>query len=305
MNMVKYKHWPRGEEETRLSAKQLSRQFDSGRGLSMKKIIKTGFIIVAISLFLVPALFESVQAQSFDFNKAYQDYQYNLTQYNQAFSNFQYSKGSYLANPTLSLKEQLRQSVLNLLTARSQLITVYLTMLRMKVVENQGLTNDDKNAIFSNIDQEIQWYNTDKDTYLSSDSLETLFKKNENSKDRFTNNTPDVINKTLNYISLGQESELRVKHEQVFSDIRSLIDTGIAQGKLSMAPFDHWLSDITATDQTLKQSEGMLREGIAKPSTKSTCDDCESILYSCTTSLSQFNGYLTEIVNYLKNQNQQ
>lgn len=34
--MVKYKPRPRGEEETRLSAKQLPHQFDSGRGLHPK-----------------------------------------------------------------------------------------------------------------------------------------------------------------------------------------------------------------------------------------------------------------------------
>jgi len=273
----------------------------------MKKIYNIIIVLIAILGFSIPIFLNISHAQDFNFNKAYQDYQYNLTLYDQSTSDFKNSKSAYLMNSTLALKEDLRLKALNMLVVRDTLMSVYLTMLRMKIVENKGLTNDEKNGIYSKIDPEVEWYDSDKSKYSSSDSLETLFTRNEDSKIRYQTNTVYVIDEALVYIGLGQEIDLRIQHEQIYSGLKSLIDSGISSGKLILTPFNNWFNDINTTGQQLKQNEDGVREAIVKYNDQShynqnSCEACTDLLSSSITPLSKFNVYLTEILNYIRNQ---
>lgn len=282
-------------------------QFDSGRGLKdMRKITKTSIISVVFASIVFFATTVNVFAQDLSYNKAYQDYQYNLTQYNEAFSNFKYAKNTYTANPTLNLKEEVRSKMFTMLTARDQLLSVYLGALKAKISEDTGLTKEDKESIISKIDLDINWHEEDKAKYLATDSLEVLLGKSEEGKKRYEEITSITISKALIYITLGQEISLRLKHEQILSGLKSLIDSGVASGKLTASPFTHWFEDIETTTQTLKQNEEKLRQEIAKIDertyyTRDVCDNCNQILSSSVLSLSQLNQFLTEVLNYIDN----
>jgi len=273
----------------------------------MKRLITITTCIIASCLAII-APTKNVYAQSVSYNKAYLDYQYNLTQYNEAFSSFKNAKSAYLSNPTLNLKEEVRLKMFTMLTARDQLLSVYLTTLRVKITEDEGLSDEDKNRVFSKIDDDIKWHNDDKTRYSTNDSLEILLGRNEESKNRYETNTYLTVEEALTYISLGQEISLRLKHEQILSGLKSLIDSGVASGKLIASPFNHWFEDIEATDQLLKQNEEKVRQEILKMdegfhySQNDVCDNCKEILSSSVTSLSQFNQFSTEILNYIDNQ---
>ena len=304
--MIKYASWPRGEEETRLSAKQLCASSILAVASDMKILsIKTVWGVV-LSLILLASIHKNTHAQEFNSQKAYQDYQYTLSQYSQAFSDHQFAKTNYLNNRTLSLKDDARLNTQTMLVARDQLLAVYLTMLRMNVYEQGGLLDDEKNRIFSKIDSEIEWYNTDKTRYSSADSLELLFEKSRESKNRYEEVTSVIVNEALAYISLGQEIGFRLRHEQIYDSLRSLIEAGTLSGKLSMQPFNHWLIDIDSTIQELQQNEESTRQEISKIETDSRysetfCEDCTEIMSASVPKLSQLNKYLTEVLNYLIN----
>lgn len=283
------------------------RQFDSGRGLKMFKSAKLPLLLAIVLGLLWILSADKLYAQNFDFNKAYQDYQYSFTKYDQASTDFDNAKNSYLKNTTLKLKEDLRQKTIQMLKARDQLIKVYLTMLRMKVVENKGLTDEYKNNLFAKIDPEVEWYNLDSSKYLDSDSLELLFDKGDQPKNRYESSTILIINEAMAYVTIGEVTEARTNHEQIFTGIRSLIDAGVSSGKLTLTPFNNWFSDIDATDQTLKQNEGKARQKIAELYTqsyspKSTFNSAVNILEPSVVLLSKFNQSLNEILNYIKNQ---
>ncbi|KKQ92149.1 MAG: hypothetical protein UT58_C0011G0026 [Microgenomates group bacterium GW2011_GWC1_39_7b] len=247
------------------------------------------------------------QAQTFDFNKAYQDHLYSLTLYNQAYSDYQDAKNSYLANKTLSLKEDARQKTLNMLKVRDQMMTVYMQMLKQKIVEDKGLGTDDINNIFVKIDSEIDWYKSDKEKYNTNDSLETLFGRSEEARARYKTNTLLTIDEALVDIGLGEEIALRNKHEAVYSTLKTAIDAGVATGKLTLNPFNHWLTDIDATDSMLKQNESDVRTRIQKIynqsySPQGSFEASIEILGLGIPQLSQFNKFLVEVLNYIKNQ---
>lgn len=272
----------------------------------MKNVIKILIISVIFAGLSILATPKSIQAEDLSYNKSFQDYQYNLTQYNEAFSSFSNAKSAYLSNPTLNLKEEVRGKMYTMLTTRDQLLSVYLVALKTKIAGDGGLTDEDKGSILSKINSDIEWYDADKAKYSTSDSLEMLLGRSEESKNRYQTKTYVVTSEALSYITLGQEITLRLKHEQILSGLKSLIDSSVASGKLTASPFTHWFEDIAATDQTLKQNEDKLRQEIAKVEersyySKDVCDNCNEILSSSVLSLSQFNEFLTEVLNYIDN----
>ena len=272
----------------------------------MKKHIKNIFFC-AIIIFLIPKFTISSKAQDFSFDKAYQDYQHNLTQYQKAFSEYDYAKNAYIMNSTLNLKDDVRLKMLDLLTTRDELIRVYLTMLRMRIVENNGLTNDEKNSIFLKIDKEIEFYNNDKTKYSTNDSLTTLFSRNEELENRYKFETHKIIKEVIAYVSLGEEISLRLNHEQIYTNLRLLIDSRFSSNELVRTQFGHWFNDIDATIQIITQNEKEVRQEIDKIELNSqskdvTCEPCNEILSYSIVSLSQYNGFLTEMINFIKNQ---
>lgn len=303
--VIKYKNRPRGEEETRLSAKQLCASSILAVASKMKRIIIVAVVFASLSgIFLYFP--KCTRAQNFSFEKSYQDYQYSLTQYQQAYLDYDYAKGAYLSNPTLNLKNDARNKTLNLLTNHDQLVKVYLTMLRMKLVEDNGLTNDEKNTLLTEIDSEIDWYNTDKAKLSNNDSLESLFTKSSELKSRYSSTTDKLIKKVLSYISLGEEIAIKNAQNQIYSDIRAYIDSKVEVGKLTLNPFDHWFADINNVRDTLSKNENSIREQIGKIASSYTTSDSSyessvGLLSSSEVFLSQYYQYLTQVLNYIKN----
>lgn len=303
--MVKYKHRPRGEEETRLSAKQLCTSSILVVASKMKKIVTIITLFTAL-IGLSVCLPITAVAQSFSFEKAYQDYQFSLTQYQKAYSDYVYAKGAYLMNPTLNLKDDARNKTLNLLVNHDQLLKVYLSMLRTKIVENNGLMDSEKNTIMSEIDSEIEWYNSDKANLSDNDSLDTLFNKSEDLKSRYTSTTNSLIKKSLTYITLGEEVSIKNTQNQIYGDLKAYIDSMVAIGKLSLTPFNRWFTDINRVNESLSQNESDVREQIGKiadsfVTSESSYGSCIQLLSSSTAYLSQYNQYLTQVLNYIKN----
>src|SRR5258706_2192707 len=224
----------------------------------MKKIAL--FLITA--LFILSAVLKPVKAQALTFDRAYQDYQFNLTLYNQSFTSFQNARNAYLANQTLSLKDDAKKATYTMLVTRDQLMVVYLTALRVKISELKGLTNDDKNNIFGKIDSEVNFYKDHKKSYHEGDDLSQLFDGSTKSENQYKNTTSLVVNEALFDISLGEVAGIRQSQEQIYSNLKKVINDRVAMGILKPDPFNHWFNDIEATDDTLKKNEDTAKSQI-------------------------------------------
>jgi hypothetical protein len=249
----------------------------------------------------------NVHAQVFDFNKAYQDYQYSLSIYQNAYSAYQDSKDFYLKNPTLTLKEDARQKTLAMLKDRDQLSAVYLTMLRMKIVETQGLSEDDKNAIFGKIDPEVKWYQDHDKSYRDGDPLEDLFTKSDESESHYKTTTLPILYESLFDISLGTQVGMQNNMTVIYSSLKEIVGTRVTSGNLDMNPFNRWFTDIDTLITTLNQNRDAAKTQIVKIygqyySIVGAYNTSTDILASSQKSLTQLNGFLNEVLISLKNQ---
>lgn len=270
---------------------------------------KTALTLLVLST-LFTVLGTNVRAQTFDFFRAYQDYQYSLSVYNQSFSDFQDAKDFYLKNPTLTLKEDARKKTLTMLRNRDEMMRVYLTALRMKIVETSGFDESDKNKIFGKIDPEVAWYASHKANYKDDDPLEDLFGKSSESESRYKTNTAPVAYESLFDITLGQEQGLRSSQEAIYKNLRSIIDTQVSAGKLDINPFNRWFTDIEAVIQDLKKDETEGQTQIQKMYGQyyvqplGIYNTAIGPLDKSVNFLSQLNGFLVEVATSLQNQTQ-
>src|SRR3972149_3570052 len=219
-------------------------------------------IIFLIYLVLVKPI--NVYAQDFSFKKAFEDYQFQESAYSDSYSDYEKYKDAYLKNPTLTLKEDARKKTLAMLKLRDELQKVYLTALRMRLVENAGLTGDEKGVLFTKIDPEVDWYIKHKSDYTDIDPLTLLFNKSGESEARYKNTTVKIVYESLFYISLGDEVDLRVTQENIYKNLTDTINIGVAEGKLDINPFNRWFLDIADVTGKLRANENLGKTAIQK-----------------------------------------
>jgi hypothetical protein len=266
---------------------------------------KTALTILFVLVFLFSA--SVAKAQTFDAAKAYSDYQYQLSIYQQNYSEFQDAKTFYLGNSTLQLKEVARQKTIKMLKSRDNLMSVYLTALRMQILETKGFDDSQKNVVFGRIDSEVDWYKNHISVYLDSDQLVDLFNKSDESKSRYKTNTLPIIDESLFDIGQSQEIGLRLSHQEIYSNLKNFINEQVALGKLRIDPFNRWFNDIEAVSELLKKNEASGTEKIQTIYThnygvESTYDDATKILTSSVEPITQLNNYLTEMLASIQNQ---
>ena len=270
----------------------------------MRKNILAVLILIVV-LILTPKL---SRAQTFDANKAYLDYQFSLGVYDQANSDFKDAKDFYLTNKTLTLKEDARRKLLAMLKARDQLKIVYMTALRMKILETKGLSESDKNSFFGKIDSEVEWYKNHMRNYKDGDPSEDLFTKSSEAEERDKSTSSPIVYEALFDISLGEETGMRQDHENIYTSLKAIIDEGVKNGKLDMNPFNRWFTDIDLVIGGLKQNEDLSKTQIQKlygqQNNTSFGPYTEAIetLNSSLKSFSQLNNFLTEVLTSIKNQ---
>src|SRR6185436_20397223 len=101
----------------------------------MKKVI---LLISFLALVLISS--KVTFAQTFDYNRAYSDYIYNMQLYQNVHSDYDLAKSQYTASGTLEAKEKARVATYKMLTQRDEVVKTYLTAIRMKIKETQGIT---------------------------------------------------------------------------------------------------------------------------------------------------------------------
>jgi hypothetical protein len=161
----------------------------------------------------------SQQDETFDYNRAYQDYIHNFDIYRQANEEYITARAQYLKYQTLKSKEEAREATLKMLEARDKAVETYLTALRMKLKATEGVPNDRREGVFFRIDQEVQWFIDHKEKLPSAGSLEDLVDDSKEASKRFESIEP-LFYETLIVISNGKVRNIREKQSEILALIK-------------------------------------------------------------------------------------
>jgi hypothetical protein len=267
----------------------------------MKKLLIVIILLASNYYFLVPSF-----AQDFTFEKARQDYIFSEDNYKQKLFDFNLKKGSYSKNPTLSLKDEFRISSLSFTSIRNILIKNYLTMLRIKVLESDGLNDSQKATIYSKIDTEVSWYENRKNNYQSENTLEDIIKKSNEEDLKYENETLPVIYYTLAYTSLGDSISIKNRHIKLYKELKSEADGLVNLGRADKSLFERWFNDIerelnliaNIESQTITEIEKI--QGADKYQRESGYENSVEIIDPVKSNLLRLNGFVMELENVIE-----
>ncbi len=250
---------------------------------------------------------KNVFAQDFNFSKAREDYIFSEDNYKKDLFDFNLKRAAYQQNKTLSLKEELRIALANFLKSRDELIKNYLTMIRVKMSESQGIDKSAKESIYSKIDSEVNLYISQKNAYSNSENVENMLAKSKDEDTRYNNETLPVIYLSLSQISLGEVRTTKNDHIKIFSSLKNESEQLIKLGRADSGIFDRWFKDINQELSTVSNIESLTQTQIDKIlgndeyERSSAYNKANEELSPSKTSLLKLNGFVKELENIISN----
>ena len=185
-------------------------------------------VLVIVSFLLAEKSFAQEPSPSpmptpaFDYERAYQDYNYTFNLYTQAHTEYVASKEAYLSYQTLSAKADAQDKTLKMLQLRDEVARTYLTAIRMRLAEATGITNYEQNSLYLKLDDEVAWYANHREKLTSAGSLEDLTATGNEFVGEYK--TTEVLTyQALGMVVIGKEKSLRLRLKDQISAVRSKV----------------------------------------------------------------------------------
>ncbi|MEK7168769.1 MAG: TspO/MBR family protein [Patescibacteria group bacterium] len=244
-----------------------------------------------------------VSAQDFNFAKAREDYVFSDDKFKLDLFDFNLKKAAYQKNPTLSLKEELRLATYKFVGSRNNLIKSYLTMIRIKVLESKGLSNPQKETLYSKIDPEVVWFDDRKNKYELSNTLEDIIRKTKEEDQKYSDETTPVIYYSLAFTSLGDSITIKNKHIKIYELLKNEANELVTLGRADAELFERWFKDIDnelviidgIEKSTLSEIDKIFGEDVYRR--QSGYEDAIETITPIKQNLLRLNGFIMELEN--------
>jgi len=267
------------------------------------------YLLPAVAFFILTLLASPVYSQTptssdFNFDKAYQDYLYNSDQYRKTNLDYELYRSQYLKFKTLKSQENAYNATLAMLKARDDTIKTYLTALRLKLNETEGVDGAQKEVLFTKIDQEVPWFITHRDSLPSAGTLEDLVGDSDEAKVRFNADTPLFYGSLLS-VSGGKVRFVREKEEEILTSLKAKIAEIRQNGDKNTQILERWILDTEdkITRSKEKETEAYKVMNKSNLTTKEASGAYDQALFRLKEAyqyLKEANSYLSEIVGEMK-----
>ncbi len=256
-----------------------------------------------IGLFLPGVVFS--QDEELTYERVYQDYTYNFDIYRKANSEYESFRLQFLQYKTLTSQENAKEATVKMLLARDEVVKTYLTALRTKLSGTDGIMDDKRNSLYSQIDAEVLWFADHKDKIPSAGTLDDLVKDSDEAAQYYLEKE-FLTYDTLVTISTGKIAFLREKQENTLSEIKAKVAEIRTNGDKDTTTLERWTLDTEARITRSREKElealELLRDLKGKQGKVNT-SIYDQIIFKLSESLQylkEANGYLKEIVNGIK-----
>ena len=176
-------------------------------------------------------------------------------------------------------------------------------MLRVKTLESSGLTEDEKESVYSKIDPEVVHYENIKKEYQPATTLEDLLSKSKKEDEKYKNQTLPIIYFALENIGLGNVITLKNENIEIYRSLRSEAESLVKLGRVDSKLFERWFIDIDSEIGKITDIEN----GVKKESPTVFSDEIYKInksydsvlekLSSAKAELLQLNKFVRELEN--------
>lgn len=262
-------------------------------------IILLTFFLLLISLIAVqrnPFLHPPSHAQSFDYERAYNDYVYNYNLYRSAHLDYVAAKSEYHTYGTLTAKTKAIQATRKLLHQRAEALKTYLTALRMKLHEETGITSYKQNLYFIKLDDEVAWLTQHQSNLTTPSTIEDLLDESKKLEGRYPQ-IQVISYQTLETILEGRENSLRDETNQLIEATDQKIEEIRSSGE-DTTTLERW--SIEAQQKVNLSEEKQSQATYTLGSIDSRYSEIANRYNKARQLLEESNQYLKEAVTFLK-----
>lgn len=207
------------------------------------KSVLLALVFFALSLVSLPNI-HAQEDPEFDFERAYQDYVFVVDTYNSEHAEYLLAKAQYKQAGTLVSQTKAREETIDMLEARDDVVITYMTAVRMKLVEAEGVTDLTKNGLFTRIDAEIAWFRDHKSRISSAGTLADLEEDSDEAAERFSTLTQTIAYETLSTVPFGKLSLMRESTNSILTNINNKIFQIRANGDKDTAIAERWAFEV-------------------------------------------------------------
>jgi hypothetical protein len=267
-------------------------------------VIMKKYILLSITLFIFFVSFKTASAQDLDYNRAYQDYVYNFDLYKKAHAEYEVAKTQYSQGKTLALQQKAQEATAKMLQARDQVVINYLTAIRLKMAEIEGIDETKREGYYSLIDAETAWYRSHRDAISSAASLEDLQADSNEARSRYLGTELTIYN-YLNLVENGKIFNLKNRPNDTISRIEGKVGEIRSAGDKDTTDIERWILEVKnrVTRSTDKETESWVILDTLKPAQKEKADSFNGSVAKLAESLQylkEANSFLKQIVTEIK-----
>lgn len=192
----------------------------------------------------VPGVRAQDNAEDFSFKKAYEDYVYVFDIYKSEHAQYQLAKAQFEQAGTLVSQTKAREETVDMLEARDDVVITYLTAVRMKLLEAEGVENITKNGLFTRLDAEIAWFRDHKSRISSAGTLQDLAEDSKEASDRFLNQSQHLALESLANVPFGSLSLMRQDANKILTSIKQKFEEIRTNGDKDTAIAERWAFEV-------------------------------------------------------------
>lgn len=261
------------------------------------------YLSIILSTLLIFFSFTLVKAQDFNFDRAYSDYLYSYSLYRESHRVYLNAKEAYSKYKTLTSKTEALGKTKEMLKKQDEVIKTYLTALRIKLAENPGLSNEERHILFSNLDNEVEWFQKHQEEINRANTLAEVTNLSGKSQEQYEK-TEVLIYETLGAILASKQISLREEISQKIKSLKEKVGEIRLKGDKDTSLAERWLleSENRLTKSQEKQFEAQQNLSKIKSSLMKNrvYNEAQENLKESHQFLKEANSYLKEIIRELK-----
>ena len=195
--------------------------------------------VLMLVMLLLTSPRSSLAQEDFDYTKAYKDYVFTQDVYQKAHGDYLLARSQYLDAQTLASQTKAEEKTIAMLRARDDVMVTYFTVVRMRLAETEGISDTEKNSLYSRLDSETAWFQAHKDGISSAASLDDLVVDSSEAAKRFTTIEP-LIYEVLGTIPIGRVETLRTSINKILAKIKTKIEEIRVNGDHDTTNAERW-----------------------------------------------------------------
>ena len=254
-------------------------------------------LALGLILFLILILFPSpALAQDFTFDRSYSDYIYTLDQYRIAHQEYDLKKTEYLKFNTLTSQTAAQAATLDMLLTRDNAIRTHLTALRLKLAATSGVNPIGREALYSRIDQEVNWLFQHQVRLKNTASIAEAVRISKELEDRYTT-VNLLMYQALSTVLSAKENSLTSQSQDYYQQLSAKVAHMKQAGETTQL-LERWL--LQANQRLDLSAERQSAANLAASKFTAQSRNLPADFLSLQFTLKQSHQYLKEVASSLQ-----